>query len=303
MDAKGKVDEIFAAAVKGLREEWFNFADDNWYQYVMNLPVHEKVTYLVIILEAQVLNGGFDQYFANRYGIFANMTIESLNLIGAVKKAALLERAVAIVNVDNDSQDVFMQKLIVGELHFFRKDSPAMFILDVLDDEYYAHEDGDLVDMLAGFYQNIGVVIETFDMPELDNKLASGANELATRLKWRLQEKRIDGINIKQEHHYCKEGVQYTVEVIDLMYKDDAVRYGAAEDYGLVLTVSLNRPDQEWALDFSIMRSYGEILHERIIEFEQEEEVDLESIEMLYQEMEDLLMHILVTIYRKPTEF
>lgn len=58
-----------------------------------NLNEAEKTFLYVEIFEAEVNNGGFDQYFFNSSGDYANETLESLKKIGALKTAKLVEEA------------------------------------------------------------------------------------------------------------------------------------------------------------------------------------------------------------------
>jgi hypothetical protein len=52
-----------------------------------NLNEAEKTFLYVEILEAEINNGGFDQYFFNSSGDHANEALESLKKIGALKTA------------------------------------------------------------------------------------------------------------------------------------------------------------------------------------------------------------------------
>ena len=53
----------------------------------------ESVNSLVAALEAEVNNGGFDQFFFNTAGNRTKETIEALELIGAQKTAEIVRRA------------------------------------------------------------------------------------------------------------------------------------------------------------------------------------------------------------------
>ncbi|MBC9914082.1 DMP19 family protein [Chitinophaga varians] len=114
-----QVSKAFELAVGGLTEEWFQLQDDSWYQYVTALPLQLRVVYLIEVLDAQVFNGGFHQYFSNRYGMFALSTIDALRTIGAAEKSSLLEKAYTLVNPEFEP-DVFRQKLVRGEIEMLR---------------------------------------------------------------------------------------------------------------------------------------------------------------------------------------
>ena len=55
---------------------------------------------LVHALEAEVNNGGFDQFFLNSSGRFALQTVEALHAIGADHTSKLLEQAIRIAYPD-----------------------------------------------------------------------------------------------------------------------------------------------------------------------------------------------------------
>lgn len=66
----------------------------NWGDDIDILNEFQRNFYLNQNLEREVNNGGFDQFFNNSSGKFANDTIEFLNNIGAFKTALLLENAI-----------------------------------------------------------------------------------------------------------------------------------------------------------------------------------------------------------------
>ncbi|AQX06614.1 DMP19 family protein [Elizabethkingia meningoseptica] len=69
------IENTYSEATKGIKEEWFYTDIPYWYSYIVNLPKKLRTTYLIVILENQVSNGGFHQYFINAYGQFAKETI------------------------------------------------------------------------------------------------------------------------------------------------------------------------------------------------------------------------------------
>ncbi len=71
--------------MKGIREGYDALTDD------------EKVVFLVSGLEAEVNNGGFDQFFFNSVGNYALETLEILRMIGSLEATELLENAIRVV--------------------------------------------------------------------------------------------------------------------------------------------------------------------------------------------------------------
>lgn len=90
MSDSALIDLVYESAVKGLKDEWLESKSSKWYDYIVNLPENEKVVYTIAVLDMQINNGGFNQYFVNGYGQFARETIKSLELINAQKTGEIL---------------------------------------------------------------------------------------------------------------------------------------------------------------------------------------------------------------------
>lgn len=63
---------------------------------ISELPQEEKVVYCIWWFEAEINNGGFHQFFTNSAGDNTKETLESLELIKALKTKKLLEQAIQI---------------------------------------------------------------------------------------------------------------------------------------------------------------------------------------------------------------
>jgi len=148
------IDKLFDDAVSGIKEDWFTFKNNSWYDYVMNLEPSLKIVYLIEIFDAQIFNGGFEQYFTNRYGIFSQETIIALQSVRAFRKADLLKRALSIVKSDDDTEETFREKLVTSNHEIFRGNSFS-YLLNDLDNEYYnSYEDENLRKLLIDFFSN-----------------------------------------------------------------------------------------------------------------------------------------------------
>lgn len=101
----------------------------------------------------------------------------------------------------------------------------------------------------------------------------------------------LGGINIRRENHFEKEGVQYIVEIIVPSYEDD--------DYGPVLTITLERVDKEFILEFLIIRSYGEIIDEKILKFEANGVLPVDDLGLVFKEIEEIVLMSLDKWYLK----
>lgn len=74
----------------------------NAYKIVTGLPKGLQYMYATWWLEAEVYNGGFNQYFFNSAGQFVREALEGCRVFGAVQHAALLEEAIAIYQEEEE---------------------------------------------------------------------------------------------------------------------------------------------------------------------------------------------------------
>lgn len=145
------IEEKYAESVMGIKKEWFNTVSNKWYDYVIGLPIHLQITYLIVVFHNQILNGGFHQYFVNGYGQFAKETIIALKTIGAFRKAELIEHALNIVNLENYSDEIFRKKLMEKQIpQLFSKDD-LNEPLENLDNIYYREEKEDIKQLLRNY--------------------------------------------------------------------------------------------------------------------------------------------------------
>ena len=103
-----------------------------------------KVRELIDELEAEVNNGGFDQYFYNSAGDNTAETIQALEAIGALHMASIVKRAAAKFPGGMPPKERFAQQDIL--LEFF----PKAAAFEELDNEFYAYPD-DLSALLKKF--------------------------------------------------------------------------------------------------------------------------------------------------------
>jgi len=149
------VSETYTKSVSGIDENMLNSKDD-WYDYVDNLPLYQRVTYTTVIFHEQVFNGGFHQYFFNSYGQFGYLTVDSLRLIGAIKSKNLLESVLCLVNPKNMNIESFRHQV------FFRKleqivnfDEELGNELNYYDMRYYNQEE-DVMELLSNYLSKMG---------------------------------------------------------------------------------------------------------------------------------------------------
>jgi hypothetical protein len=87
-------------------------------------------------LDMEVNNGGFNQYFFNSSGQNCFETLRELKRVGKYKKAELLEQAIRLINPNNLSEGVLIERLrkrTVTELD----DDKVNGKLDSLDQIYF----------------------------------------------------------------------------------------------------------------------------------------------------------------------
>jgi ribonucleotide reductase beta subunit family protein with ferritin-like domain len=149
------IEKSYSEAVAEIKEEWFSSPDYRWYEYITNLPIHLQVVYMVMVLESQVFNGGFHQYFANRYGQFARKTVEYLRLIGSDEKASILMKAYTIVNYEKLNDQDFRNVLLEGRIEKLFITDELFDALDGLDAKY-DNSNEDITELLTKYLEGVG---------------------------------------------------------------------------------------------------------------------------------------------------
>ena len=77
---------------------------------------HQRVFYLNQCLEREVNNGGFNQYYYNSSGSFAEETVDSLKAINANKTANILSQANAVFPKSKVPADIKERQSIIEEI-------------------------------------------------------------------------------------------------------------------------------------------------------------------------------------------
>lgn len=105
----------------------------------------ERTFYCIWWLEAEVNNGGFDQYFFNSAGDNAEDTVAALGRIGAHRSAGILKRAMAVFASGVPSRDRLARQT---QLQAMGTDQREQF--KALDAEFYKYSDN-LSELLARY--------------------------------------------------------------------------------------------------------------------------------------------------------
>lgn len=101
------------------------------------LNEQQRIFYVAQTLEAEVNNGGFDQFFYNSSGAFANELVEAFTAIGAHHTAEICRKAVEAfgseVPTDREKRQDLLDELEDDEV-FCRT-------LEACDDAFYEYKD------------------------------------------------------------------------------------------------------------------------------------------------------------------
>jgi hypothetical protein len=149
-----KVIFIYDEAVKGLTPELLTKPNTlDWYKHIMSLPISLRTVYCIVVLETQVNNGGFDQYFSNLYGQFAFDTILMLRSIKAFEKAQLLIEALQVYNLNNLIKEDFVIWLTRRDW-ILQADNELLSNKTINIDKAYWNSKDDIVSLLGNYVEN-----------------------------------------------------------------------------------------------------------------------------------------------------
>lgn len=137
MNLEELIETKYKESVQGIDEQIL-LNHKEWYDYIECLPKHLRVIYTVSILDQQVFNGGFHQYFFNGYGLFGYLTLDSLGEINATTTKILLGKVLSEINYENYNVKEFRRKVFDKELSKISNfDDLLSDFLDDCDTEYY----------------------------------------------------------------------------------------------------------------------------------------------------------------------
>ena len=110
-----------------------------------SLSSAERVFYCVWMLEAEVNNGGFEQFFGNTAGDIAEDVPAALRAIGAGHTAVLVEQANAVFGPAGPPADWDAREDLIAEF-----DDATRERLDELDQAFYEYRDN-LSELLTAY--------------------------------------------------------------------------------------------------------------------------------------------------------
>jgi hypothetical protein len=103
-------------------------------EIVRGLSRGYRMLYSTWLLETEVNNGGFNQFFWNPSGRFAAEALDGCRLLGGTELAALLEQAIAIHEKERPTQRKYAEE---GTLEAF-SESYETTTLTSLDERFFA---------------------------------------------------------------------------------------------------------------------------------------------------------------------
>jgi hypothetical protein len=110
---------------------------ENEYKIVMALPKEMRAVYTTWWVEAEVGNGGFNQYFWNSTGQFRHEAVQGYELIGANEHASLLREAIAVYEKEEARLKQYKDKNSLEGFSESYKDNP----LNQFDERFFKLDD------------------------------------------------------------------------------------------------------------------------------------------------------------------
>lgn len=140
------MDELIQKLENKQIEEWaFNYEfyekiygkvnQDVWPDY-SSLNIAERYVALILDLEGQVNNGGFDQYYFNSYGDNAAEAVMALRAIGANSVAKMLVESFSVFPSSKPSPDRWVRQAQLEKIGESGDEK-----LSNLDDQFYEYPD------------------------------------------------------------------------------------------------------------------------------------------------------------------
>ena len=105
---------------------------DDEYQIVSKFTKEQQAIYSIWAVEGEVNNGGFNQYFYNTDGIFADMALQGFQQIGAKKFSDLLSDAIILYQTEMEKISEKQDGTIEGFSESYENNP-----LNKLDEEFY----------------------------------------------------------------------------------------------------------------------------------------------------------------------
>lgn len=147
---KDLIDYVYSIAGNHLENKIKDWSDwQYWRATVLELPEPVIYTYCIGILNNQVINGGFLQYYDNRYGIFCRETVKAFESIKASATSQIVSDSILTLEKLKEPNIDLLDFIVNNE---FWGNQQLESDLGLLDDKYYALEDEEDLGKLLGDY-------------------------------------------------------------------------------------------------------------------------------------------------------
>ena len=127
-------DELEEAIVHYVIEKKIKDDDEHEDEIVRSLPKGLQYIYATWLLEAEIDNGGFNQYFYNSWSEYQKEALEGFERMGAKEYARLLSEAIAIHDKEKGMHDKVKEEGTIEALF----DSYSETELTKLDQKFYS---------------------------------------------------------------------------------------------------------------------------------------------------------------------
>ncbi|NEN22308.1 DMP19 family protein [Cryomorpha ignava] len=146
------ISRIYSTADQNLEDADFEAESwSQWYSAVQELPVPEKMVYVIVKLNQAVTHGGFTEFYETSLGVFAPEIIHALNEIKAVATAEIVSSTLLVVNPTGLLDEDY--KAFVFNLKLSEQQKAQLYTQDIRYDQLHGHEN--LEDLLGAYLQDI----------------------------------------------------------------------------------------------------------------------------------------------------
>jgi hypothetical protein len=142
------ISRLYSSAEQQVEDAAFDIESwSQWYNVVQGLTGPEKMVYVIVKMNQTVTNGGFAEFYATSFGIFAPEIIHVLNEMKAVKTADIVSSSLPVVNPAGLLDEAY--KAIVFNIQL---SEPQKMQLQELDVRYDQLQDIENLENLLGNY-------------------------------------------------------------------------------------------------------------------------------------------------------
>jgi hypothetical protein len=102
-------DEVANAIVQHVELRAAEAGEENRDSMVRSLPLGTRAIYTTWLVDVEVNNGGFNQFFYNPYGQFAGLALAGYELLGTEEYASVMRGAIATYEAERETMRPFYE--------------------------------------------------------------------------------------------------------------------------------------------------------------------------------------------------